>query len=131
MSQMLIATVEDDVRRALALVLSTALAPMSIVAIDSWHELLAVLQREPVLVVVVDRALLGDVAMAVQALRRVQQHARIVLMSTRPEEGKRMLALGADAFLCTVDAPAHVVGTVRRLLNLDGDSRMVGPSPQV
>ncbi len=131
MSRMLIATTEDGVRRALALVLRTALAPLPVVVTASWCELLAVLQSEPAVLVIVDHSLIDDTAMAVQTLRRVQPYALVVIMSTRPEDRRRALAAGADAFLSTVDAPAHVVGTVRHLLESASDERAANPPPKV
>ena len=123
MSRMLIATSEADVRRALALALRTALAPVPVVVTATWRDLLAMLQSAPALLVVVDRTLIDDAARAVQALRQAQPHARIVLMITRPEDRRQALAAGADAFLSTVDTPAHVVNTVRRLLDPDSAAR--------
>lgn len=131
MSRMLIATAEADVRRALALALRTALTPVPVVVAATWRELMVMLQSTPALLVVVDHTLIDDAAEAVQALRQAQPHARIVLMSTRPEDRRRALAAGADAFLSTVDAPAHVVNTVRRLLDLDNVGGAADAQPQV
>lgn len=131
MSRLLIAIREVGMRRALALVLCTALPPVTVAAISSWHELVASLKSSPADLVIVDLALISDAAMAVQVLRSAQPRTNIVIMSTRPEDRRRALAAGADAFLSTIDAPAHVVGTVRHLLEPDNDGRAANPPPKV
>ena len=63
----------------------------------------------------------------VPSLRGADQSARVVAMSSRPEDGPAAECAGADAFVCMGEPPEFLLATVRAVLA--GIERIDGACP--
>jgi DNA-binding NarL/FixJ family response regulator len=126
--RVLLADGDADVRRALTLLLQTALG-LHVVGEAADLTGLAANDREQADLLLVDWPSIGpDAAQVLARLRSLSAHLRVIVLSTRPEDAAAALAAGADAFISKVDPPQQVLATVHavvlsvRSINQGGDT---------
>lgn len=121
--RVLLAESDGDARRALALLLQTALG---VVVVAEAADLtgLGTPGAEQADILLIDWA--GIAASAPQVFARLHalnSHLGVIVLSTRPEDAPAALRAGADAFISKLDAPARVLAIVRGVLEARGGTR--------
>lgn len=114
--RVLLADRDADVRRALALLLHTALG-LQIVGEtpDLWG--VAAEGSPHADLLLIDWASTADHgADLLRRLRSLNDRIKIIVLSTRPEDRAVALAAGADAFISKVEAPEQVLAVVRSVV---------------
>lgn len=107
---------DADVRRALALLLTTTL---EVEIVGETPDLIGVSADgyEHTDLLLLDWASVSaGKAAGIMELRRLNTRLKIIILSTRPEDQAAALAAGADAFLSKVDSPDQVLAVVQRVL---------------
>jgi DNA-binding NarL/FixJ family response regulator len=117
--RVLLADRDADVRRALALLLRTALG-LQIVGETSDLSGLAAEGSSHADLLLIDWASVADHgADLLRRLRSLNTGIKIIVLSTRPEDRTLAIAAGADAFISKVEAPEQVLAVVRAVLASD------------
>jgi DNA-binding NarL/FixJ family response regulator len=115
--RVLLADGDADVRRALTLLLQTALG-LHVVGEAADLTGMAAPDREQADLLLVDWPSIGpDAAQVLARLRSLNARLRVIVLSTRPEDAAVALAAGADAFISKVDPPQHVLATVQAVVS--------------
>lgn len=115
--RVLLADGDADVRRALTLLLQTALG-LHVVGEAADLTALAAPDREQADLLLVDWPSIGpDAAQVLARLRSLRARLLVIVLSTRPEDAAAALAAGADAFISKVDPPQQVLATVRAVVS--------------
>lgn len=115
-ARVLLADRDADVRRALALLLHTALGVQIVGEAADLTGLTACCHREADLLLVEWASIAPAAPQLLAQLRRLNHELRVIVLSTRPEVRADALTAGADAFLSKVDPPERVLATVRQVL---------------
>lgn len=116
-ARVLLADGDADVRRALTLLLQTALG-LRVVGEAADLTGLAAPDHAQADLLLVDWPSIGPEAARVLArLRSLNARLRVIVLSTRPEDAAAARAAGADAFLSKVDPPQRVLATVRAVMS--------------
>lgn len=121
--RVLLAESDGDVRRALVLLLQTALG---VVVVAEAADLtgLGAPDAKQADILLIDWAGVAATAPQVFAgLHALNSHLGVIVLSTRPEDAPAALRAGADAFISKVDAPARVLAIIRGVLEAQGDTR--------
>ncbi len=107
---------DADVRGALRLLLIHELGMQVVAEAVDADDLWVAVQDTQTDLLLVEWELLGaEPDGALERLRALSPHPRIVAVSGHPEVCRRALTVGADAFVCKADPPAQVVQTLRAL----------------
>lgn len=114
--RVLLADGDADVRRALALLLHTALGLQIVGEAADLTGLSARGHAEADLLLVEWASIAPAAPQLLAQLRQLNRRLRVIVLSTRPEVRADALAAGADAFLSKVDPPERVLATVRKVL---------------
>lgn len=114
--RVLLADRDDDVRRALALLLQTALGLPIVGEAADLTGLTAPGPEQADLLLIDWIGIMADAPQSLVRLRVCNSRLLIIVLSTRPEDRGAALAAGADAFISKVDPPDQVLATVRAVL---------------
>lgn len=115
-ARVLLADGDADVRRALSLLLQTALGLQVVGEAADLTGLASPDQERADLLLVDWTGIAPDAAQVLARLRALSGRLRVIVLSTRPEDAAAALAAGADAFISKVDPPRHVLATVRAVV---------------
>lgn len=115
-ARVLLADGDAPVRRALALLLQTALGLQIIGEVSDLTGLAAPGAAQADLLLIDWQTLRPDPAQPLARFRALNPRLRIIAISTNPEDRAAALAAGANAFISKVDAPEQVLATVRAVL---------------
>ncbi|MBN1667564.1 MAG: response regulator [Anaerolineales bacterium] len=123
----LLADDNPEIRSALSLLLRTRIGDVMISEASAMREVWSQVAIGPLDGIILDWDLIGKpVPEAMAALRAILPDLRIVVINTRPEIEKQVLAAGADAFVCKTDSPDKLLGSLYRIFpNLKVNSRPV------
>jgi DNA-binding NarL/FixJ family response regulator len=117
--RVLLADRDADVRRALALLLRTALGLQVVGELPDLCGL-ATAGAPHADLLLIDWASAADHgAQLLHRLHSLNAGIKIIVLSTRPEDRAPALAAGADAFISKVEAPEQVLAVVRAVLASD------------
>lgn len=118
-ARVLLADGDADVRRALALLVQTALGLQVVAEAADLTGLSLPGQAQADLLLVEWSSIAPAAPQTIRRLRAFNAQLRVVVLSTWPEFRGPALVAGADAFLSKVDPPEQVVATLRRVLQTE------------
>lgn len=116
--RVLLADRDADVRRALALLLRTALGLQIVGELPDLCGLAAEGAPHADLLLLDWVGVADQGALLLRRLRSLNVGIKIIVLSTRPEDRIPALAAGADAFISKVESPDQVLAVVRAVLGV-------------
>jgi DNA-binding NarL/FixJ family response regulator len=110
--------VDDNpaIRSALSLLLQTRLNVRSLKEADSLEDLSQSLSGSKLDILILDWELPGlQKTDRIAPIRASRSNIKVVVTSSRPENGQQAIAAGADAYVCKTEPPERVVQVLRTI----------------
>lgn len=116
MNRILLADDRPEIRSALRLLLETRLDYELICEARDMEHVLAQVEDARPNCIILDWNLPGrPIRGRISVLRALVPNLKIIVINTRPELRKEILAEGADAFICQTDPPSILLETMQNL----------------
>lgn len=114
--RVLLADPQAEVRSALKLLLEQEIWIRIVGEVSRGSSLLEQVESTSPDTLLIDWALPGLPGTdLLPALKAIDPHLKVIVLSGRPEKRKEALSSGADAFVCKAEPPEQLLGALRRV----------------